>query len=812
MSDDLQRRLQDALRGERLPEAPETLRAFLERLPADAEARLPRRGFRLVWLASLPVLVVAAALLFALVPRNPGPQATSPSPSPSASAAAIAGIAWGSVASTGGDALVDGDTVMSAIAYDGGYVLVGNAQNADHAAWWYSSDGRTWQRHDADPVFAASLLQQIVRIPDGLLIVGSSNRLDSVCAGGVFGCNPGMALRMWTSPDGRTWDRLPDADLAAFGRVAFSDVVSGPAGIVAVGALAPANGAGKGTIWTSPDGRSWTAASQFSAAFPASVPTNVVVTGGTYVAVGYRQAPDGSVVGPAAWYSTDGRTWHAAAGAQSVGGTLLSSAAGALSVSLQRLGALVSVTADGSAWRGEGGAIPFGWDDNGPVLVSDGSRILALGTQSSSATHGAWLSSDAQHWQQVPQTGGLPPLNRAGAVAALGPEGVVLVTTTTTPSTPSTGFTTTIWLGSFGLTPAATPAPTPTPTAGPAMGDAVYLAGAGRADGSVWAIHGSSWRVAADAVASWQEHPLPVEATKVMAATAFDASRAWLVSIGAGSTDVTGSPTGVLRYVVWQTADGGASWRSTTVPGNFASHAPVLSFVDAQHGYLLAAEQRFSDGISRVLSTSDGGRTWTQVGSVPNLGSEFTVSDASTLWSGAEEEAGPVVHPVLEVSRDRGQTWAEVALPGIAPHQEGGPMVYLAGPPVFLSPQSGVAAVTIAEPDGSHTRIFQTTDSGATWTLVSDQPVEASAGLAVIDAAHWLLPVDNPFGLLSTADAGASWQQVATNGLANGGWMIWIAALQGGDLATLVPAGNSYPGSALLFVSGDGGHTWQGLP
>lgn len=139
-------------------------------------------------------------------------------------------------------------------------------------------------------------------------------------------------------------------------------------------------------------------------------------------------------------------------------------------------------------------------------------------------------------------------------------------------------------------------------------------------------------------------------------------------------------------------------------------------------------------------------------------------------------------------------------------------MVYLAGPPVFLSPQSGVVAVTIAEPDGSHTRIFQTTDSGATWTLASDRPVEASAGLAAIDAAHWLLPVDNPFALLSTADAGASWQQVATNGLANGGWMIWIATLQGGDLATLVPAGNSYPGSALLFVSGDGGHTWQGLP
>src|SRR5207247_2136538 len=98
-------------------------------------------------------------------------------------------------------------------------------------------------------------------------------------------------------------------------------------------------------------------------------------------------------------------------------------------------------------------------------------------------------------------------------------------------------------------------------------------------------------------------------------------------------------------------------------------------------------------GISRILRTSDGGLTWSQVGSVPSLGSEFTASDGSTLWSGAEEEAGPVVHPVLEVSRDGGQTWAEVALPGIAPHEMEGPMVYLSGPPVFLDPKTGVVAV-----------------------------------------------------------------------------------------------------------------------
>jgi hypothetical protein len=816
MSDDLERRLQDTLRvqdtlrGDRLPDAPQTVRSFLERLPAEAEERPREKRFGLAWLASVPAIVVVAALLFVLLPRNNGPQATSPSPL--ASGTPLQGIRWSSVASTGSSVLVDGDTVMSAIAYGGGYVLVGNAQRADHAAWWYSPDGTTWQRHDTDPVFTDSLLQQIVRIPDGLLIVGTANHLDAACAGGVFGCQPSMPLRMWTSSDGRTWERLPDADLAVFGRAGLTDAVSGPAGIVAVGAQLAPEGGGVGMIWTSPDGRTWEAASQFFNAFPGTVPTNVVVIGRTYVAIGYRVASDGSAAGPAAWYSTDARTWQAASGAEFVGDWLLGSQRGALSIALREppavglAGAALALTDDGSAWRADVALNPWGFGDNGPTLLSDGSRILAMATRSTGGGRGAWLSIDAQHWQAVPQMGELPPLDRIGAVGALGPDGVVVVTTTTTPST---GFTISIWFGSFAMTPSPTPGPSATSSVPPSAGTPVYLAGASRIGDALWAIHGSGWLMSSNAGVSWQEHPMPVAANKVLTATAVDATHAWLVSIGAGSTEVTGSLTDVLRYEVWQTSDGGATWHSVTVPGSYPAHTPVLSFIDAQRGYLLAAEQRFSDGVSNVLGTSDGGMTWSQVGAADSLGSEFTTSDASTLWAGGEAEAGPVVHPAFEVSRDSGRTWADVALPGITAHQEGGPMVYLAGPPVFLTPQSGALAVTIENTPVTHTAIYRTTDSGGTWTLASDLPVEASSGLALVDETHWFLPVDNPFGLLSGANAGGSWQRVATSRLANGGWLVWIGALEGGTLAATIPSGHSYPGSVLLFVSADGGHTWQ---
>ena len=86
----------------------------------------------------------------------------------------------------------------------------------------------------------------------------------------------------------------------------------------------------------------------------------------------------------------------------------------------------------------------------------------------------------------------------------------------------------------------------------------------------------------------------------------------------------------------------------------------------AQHGYLLAAEERISNGISTVLRTSDGGTTWEVTGSLPGLGSMFAVSDSLTLWAGSQPVAGGVGHPLLDVSRDGGRTWSEAQLPGIA--------------------------------------------------------------------------------------------------------------------------------------------------
>src|SRR5207244_3898518 len=71
-------------------------------------------------------------------------------------------------------------------------------------------------------------------------------------------------LAVWTSADGRTWLRVPDARVFATGSNAGFNaaVAEGPAGIVAIGSYCTETSDGaighcRLIGWHSPDGRSW---------------------------------------------------------------------------------------------------------------------------------------------------------------------------------------------------------------------------------------------------------------------------------------------------------------------------------------------------------------------------------------------------------------------------------------------------------------------------------------------------------------------------------------------------------------------------
>jgi photosystem II stability/assembly factor-like uncharacterized protein len=325
--------------------------------------------------------------------------------------------------------------------------------------------------------------------------------------------------------------------------------------------------------------------------------------------------------------------------------------------------------------------------------------------------------------------------------------------------------------------------------------------------GGLWAIDGARLFVSTDAGGSWRESPIPVTASGVPTAFVLDAAHAWSITPGPGTTDFTGSPSDVLHLTVHRTADGGPTWEADNVPGNYPGTSQWLVFVDAQRGYLLCSAERHSGGTSTVLRTDDGGATWSVAGTSSWLGSMFSVSAARTLWAGANEEAGPVSHPLLDVSRDGGQSWRDARLPGLE-GQMGGADRWLVGPPLFVDTDRGLVMVASANANGDPaTRIYRTDDGGGSWTLAADMLVEASADPAMLDDRHWLLPIVDPLGLLVTADAGTTWQRRAPVGGPASAMSEWIGAVDASHAAALVTTDNA--GAAALYQSADGGSTWR---
>lgn len=359
--------------------------------------------------------------------------------------------------------------------------------------------------------------------------------------------------------------------------------------------------------------------------------------------------------------------------------------------------------------------------------------------------------------------------------------------------------------------PTAPPTDTPTATPLPPVDQSAAADQAGMFAGGLWAIRGSTLFISTDAGATWHTGTIPMApGPGLVTPFVLDPEHAWLVTPGPDSTPQAsqGYPTDVLSLVIDRTTDGGRTWQQSTAPGNYAGTGQSLVFVDALHGFLMCSATRQSDtGLSTVLRTDDGGRTWTVAGTGDWLGSMFAASDAHTLWAGAEQDAGPVVRPILDVSRDGGRTWGTAALPGlVGPSNQGGAMHYLTEPPVFLDANNGIVAIAANNPTGPVTTFYRTTDGGRTWSKTGDRGADVSYGPAVLDARDWLAPVQYSTSLWATSDAGKTWHTVITSGLPGDAFQVtWIGGLDATHAAALVGGGSG----AELLITADAGRSWK---
>ncbi len=370
--------------------------------------------------------------------------------------------------------------------------------------------------------------------------------------------------------------------------------------------------------------------------------------------------------------------------------------------------------------------------------------------------------------------------------------------------------------------PAATASPltsqsaqaSPHPTGPPAIATSIDDGGVFGA-GGLWAVAGDQLYISTDYGATWGQRTLvsgvalDVTSGNVLSIVfVLDAGHLWTASPGPGSTDpYQGQGPGYdhLYVVVSRTIDGGGSWQSVTIPGDFGGTQPVLAFADVQHGFLLLSGLRFG-GPSVVFTTADGGATWRRVGGAVSLGSIFSASDAVTLWAGNEGDAGPVPRPILDVSRDGGRSWADASLPGLV-----GDIFVNDNPvaaPVFSGQDAAVAVIAASTDTSPMVRFYRSSDGGRTWVLAAQVHIgeSGSTGVAVVDPLHYIVIDSHTGQLQATSDGGVTWQPATSSGLSAAMRLRFWDARNG---VAIVQATNGPTPAAGVLRTTDGGQTWS---
>jgi hypothetical protein len=224
-----------------------------------------------------------------------------------------------------------------------GFVAVGSpAGELGSPTVLISPDGLTWDLlPDPEGVFDESVISMLLSRVDGtLVLIGNGFADDAV-----------FAAAGWVSDDGLSWARIPDGS-AIFDGGPIVHLVPGGPGLVAIG--------DDGAVMTSADGRSWVRTPEVFT--PGSI-ADLEAGGPGLVAVGYAE---GNGNDAAAWTSTDGVLW--------------------------------TRVVDDAAFGGPGNQ----WMD---AVASGPAGLVAVGTsytESGGARGAVWTSSDGVNWTRVP--------------------------------------------------------------------------------------------------------------------------------------------------------------------------------------------------------------------------------------------------------------------------------------------------------------------------------------------------------------------------------------------------------------------------
>ena len=260
---------------------------------------------------------------------------------------------------------------------------------------------------------------------------------------------------------------------------------------------------------------------------------------------------------------------------------------------------------------------------------------------------------------------------------------------------------------------------------------------------------------------------------------------------------------------VIKTIDGGMTWARLVVPDSSGLDFRDIQAFDDRVAYVLSIGP---GELSRIYKTVDGGLTWTLQHT--NRDPKGFL-DAIAFWDVDHGLAlgDPVDGRYVILSTDDGgKTWSKI--PGAGMREA------LSGEGAFAA--SGTCLVVQGESNawfgtggGAKARVFRSTDRGRTWA-VAVTPIQAGNassgvfGLAFKDSLNGLAvggdykAEKDPAGnIAATSDGGKTWKPV--EGTRPSGFRSAVAFRPGDEMViTVGPSGSD--------VSTDGGKTWKGLP
>lgn len=410
----LERELKGALLLDDPGQVPNELRfavAAITEAPGVAR-RTGRRfsGLRMAVSVVAVVAVISGSLALGVYFRGGTGSGAASSPTASALPSTAAEAGWTNLDWSKPVAFGDASVVNDVVSWKGALWAAGR-DTAGRAGFWSSADGAAWTRvTTGDVVFAGANAVNLLAEPSGLVAYGTT--AESPCSGPntATKCGPGH-FAVWTSPDGTSWTR---SATHVFDGANVSSLTSAPNGLIAVGGL----GWDKPLMWASSDGTVWQPVDVTDGEF--SNAHFFVVRGwsGGYVmggSVGGTEPSSSGTLSPAgaaaAWWSSDGRTWHAAE-VNRIG--LTGVAIQSLHVGRDGLLAIGSEwggqaatgwwSADGRVWQtlaqstimtASGGVIP---DPPSDTVFDDGTRMVSFAPAGPDGHLEGWTSFDGKTW------------------------------------------------------------------------------------------------------------------------------------------------------------------------------------------------------------------------------------------------------------------------------------------------------------------------------------------------------------------------------------------------------------------------------